>query len=108
VEGKDVVLVDDIIDTAGTITKAAGLVMSKGANSVRAFCTHPILSGKAIEKIEESAFSQVIVADTIPLKQESNKITVLSTANLLAEVIHRVQNYESISSLFNLKIESKQ
>ena len=108
VEGKDVVLVDDIIDTAGTITKAAELVMEKGANSVRAFCTHPIFSGKANERIEKSSFTQVVVADTIPLKLESSKITVLSTANLLAEVIHRVQNYESISSLFNLKIELKQ
>lgn len=102
VEGKDVVLVDDIIDTAGTITKAANLIMDKGANSVRAFCTHPIFSGKAYELISKSAFNEVIVADTIPLKQDSDKITVLSAANLLAEVIHRVQNYESISSLFDL------
>ncbi|MCF6172080.1 MAG: ribose-phosphate pyrophosphokinase [Bacteroidales bacterium] len=102
VEGKDVVLVDDIIDTAGTITKAANLIMDKGANSVRAFCTHPIFSGKAYESISKSAFNEVIVADTIPLKQDSDKITVLSTANLLAEVIRRVQNYESISSLFDL------
>jgi ribose-phosphate pyrophosphokinase len=102
VEGKDVVLVDDIIDTAGTITKAANLIMDKGANSVRAFCTHPIFSGKAYELISKSAFNEVIVADTIPLKQDSDKITVLSTANLLAEVIRRVQNFESISSLFDL------
>jgi len=102
VEGKDVVLVDDIIDTAGTITKAANLIMDKGANSVRAFCTHPIFSGKAYELISKSAFNEVIVADTIPLKQDSEKITVLSTANLLAEVIRRVQNFESISSLFDL------
>lgn len=102
VEGKDVVLVDDIIDTAGTITKAANLIMDKGANSVRAFCTHPIFSGKAYELISKSAFNEVIVTDTIPLKQDSDKITVLSTANLLAEVIRRVQNFESISSLFDL------
>ncbi|RLD41530.1 MAG: ribose-phosphate pyrophosphokinase [Bacteroidetes bacterium] len=102
VEGKDVVLVDDIIDTAGTITKAANLIMDNGATSVRAFCTHPIFSGKAYELISKSAFNEVIVADTIPLKQDSDKITVLSTANLLAEVIRRVQNFESISSLFDL------
>ncbi len=103
VEGKDVVLVDDIIDTAGTITKAANLIMDKGANSVRAFCTHAIFSGKAYERITKSAFTEIVVSDTIPLKQDSEKITVLSTADLIAEVIKRVQNYESISSLFNIK-----
>ena len=102
VEGKDVVIVDDIIDTAGTITKAASLIMDKGANSVRAFCTHPVFSGSAYERISKSAFNEVIVTDTIPLKQDVEKITVLSTANLFAEVIRRVQNYESISSLFNI------
>ena len=102
VEGKDVVLVDDIIDTAGTITKAANLIMDKGATSVRAFCTHPIFSGKAYELISKSAFTEVIVTDTVPLKQDCEKIKVLSTANLLAEVIRRVQNFESISSLFDL------
>ncbi len=102
VSGKDVVLVDDIIDTAGTISKAANLIMYKGANSVRAFCTHPIFSEKAYENIAKSSFTEVVVTDTIPLKQSSDKITVLSTANLLAEVIRRVQNYESISSLFDL------
>jgi len=102
VEGKDVVMVDDIIDTAGTITKAANLIMDKGATSVRAFCTHPIFSGKAYELISKSAFTEVIVTDTVPLKQDCEKIKVLSTANLLAEVIRRVQNFESISSLFDL------
>jgi len=102
VEGKDVVIVDDIIDTAGTITKAASLIMEKGANSVRAFCTHPVFSGSAYERISKSAFNEVIVTDTIPLKQDSEKITVLSTSDLFAEVIKRVQNYESISSLFNI------
>jgi len=100
VTGKDVVLIDDIIDTGGTITLAANLIMEKGANSVRAFCTHPILSSNAIEKIEASGFSEVIVTDTIPLKRPSPKITVLSTADLLADVINRVENYASISSLF--------
>ncbi len=102
VEGKDVVLVDDIIDTAGTITKAANLIMEKGASSVRAFCTHPIFSGSAYERISKSAFTEVVVTDTIPLKQDCDKITVLSTADLFAEVIKRVQNYESISSLFKI------
>jgi ribose-phosphate pyrophosphokinase len=100
VKGKDVVLLDDIIDTGNTITKAADLIMENGANSVRAFCTHPILSNDAIEKIERSSFTEVIVTDTIPLKRKSRKITVLTTAELLADVITRVHNYESISSLF--------
>jgi ribose-phosphate pyrophosphokinase len=103
VKGKDVVLVDDIIDTAGTITKAADVVMEEGARSVRAFCTHPILSGDAYKRIQDSPFTEVVVTDTVPIRQESDKITVLSTADLFAEVIHRVVNYESISSLFNLK-----
>ncbi|MFO7613068.1 MAG: ribose-phosphate pyrophosphokinase [Bacteroidales bacterium] len=100
VKGRDIILVDDIIDTGGSITKAAGLMMDKGANSVRAFCTHPVFSGEAYEMIENSPFAEVVVTDTIPLKQKSSKITVLSTANLFAEVIKRVENYESISSLF--------
>jgi len=101
VEGKDVVLVDDIIDTAGTITRASEVIMKEGANSVRAFCTHPVLSGEAIQKIEASPLTELVVTDTIPLKVKCDKITILSTADLFAEVIHRVQNYKSISSLFN-------
>jgi ribose-phosphate pyrophosphokinase len=100
VKGRDVVLVDDIIDTGGSITKAAELIMENGANSVRAFCTHPILSGAAYDRIDRSLFTEVVVTDTIPLKQHSDKIKVLSTADLFAEVIRRVENYESISSLF--------
>ncbi len=100
VEGKDVILVDDIIDTAGSITKAAKLIKDNGANSVRAFCTHPVFSGDAYEKIENSDFTEVVVADTIPLKKESKKIKVISTAELFATVIHRVENNKSISSLF--------
>ncbi len=107
VTGKDVVLVDDIIDTAGTITKAARVIMEKGANSVRALVTHPIFSGKAYEIIADSPFEEVIVSDTIPIKQNpGNKIKVISTANLFAEVIKRVENFESISSLFNLGDEN--
>jgi len=106
VKGKDVILLDDIIDTAGTITKAADIIMQNGANSVRAFATHPILSKDAIERIEKSSFTEVIVTDTIPLRCESPKIKVLSTADLLANVIKRVHNYESISSLF--KFDNKE
>ncbi len=103
VKGKDVVLLDDIIDTAGTITKAAQIMIENGASSVRAFCTHPILSGEAFERIDNSAFTEVIVTDTIPLRHESPKVKVLSTATLLADVIKRAHNYESISSLFKIK-----
>lgn len=100
VTGKDVILVDDIIDTGGTICKAAQLMIDNGAASVRGFCTHPLLSGNAVEKIEKSSFTEVVVTDTIPLKVESPKIKVLSTADLLADVINKVHNYESISTLF--------
>jgi len=98
VTGKDVVLVDDIIDTGGSITKAAEMMISNGARSVRAICTHPVFSGEAIKKIENSPFTEVIVTDTIPLKKTCDKITVLSAAKLFADVIKRVHNYESISS----------
>ncbi len=100
VEGKNVILIDDIIDTAGSITKAADLIMEKGASSVRAFCTHPVLSDAAYERLENSPFTEVVVTDTIPLRRECKKIKVLSTAGLFGEVIRRVENYESISSLF--------
>jgi len=100
VEGKDIVMIDDIVDTAGTLTKAADMMMERGANSVRALCTHPILSGKAYETIEKSHIKELIVTDTIPLKQQSPKIKVLSVADLFADVFHRVSKYESISSHF--------
>jgi len=100
VEGRDVVLVDDIIDTGGTITKAAELIMKNGASSVRAFATHAVLSGGAYEVIEKSVFDEVVFTDTIPVKKECEKITVLTAANLLADVIKRVHKYKSISSLF--------
>lgn len=102
VKGKNVILVDDIIDTAGTITRAAEVIMQEGAKSVRAFCTHPVFSGDAYTRIKESPFTEVMVTDTIPVKENCDKITVLSTASLFAEVIRRVQNRKSISSLFNL------
>lgn len=100
VEGKDIVLVDDICDTAGTLTKAADMMMERGANSVRAVCTHPILSGKAYENIEKSKITELIVTDTIPLRQETKKIKVVSVADLFANVLHRVHSHESISSHF--------
>ncbi|MCC6385197.1 MAG: ribose-phosphate pyrophosphokinase [Bacteroidia bacterium] len=100
VAGKDVILVDDIIDTAGTITKAAALLKKHGAASVRAFCTHPVLSGQAYERLDISPLEEVVVCDTIPLKQESAKIKVLPTASLFAKAIRRVYTYESISTLF--------
>jgi ribose-phosphate pyrophosphokinase len=100
IEGRDVVLVDDIIDTAGTITMAADMIMDRGAKSVRAFCTHPVLSGKAFERIENSRITELVVTDTIPLRQESPKIKVLSISTLFADVVSKVHNYESISSSF--------
>ncbi|MGB0402948.1 MAG: ribose-phosphate pyrophosphokinase [Salibacteraceae bacterium] len=100
VEGKDVVLVDDIIDTAGTLTKAADMMMDKGANSVRAIITHAVLSGPAYERLTESNITELIVTDTIPLKQKHPKIKVVSVANLFQDVIYNVVNKESISSHF--------
>lgn len=100
VTGKNVVLVDDMVDTAGTLTKAADLMMERGALSVRAICTHPILSGGAYEKIENSKLQELIVTDTIPLKQKSSKIRVISCAELFADVMHNVHYNKSISSKF--------
>ena len=100
VSGKNVVLVDDMVDTAGTLTKAADLMMERGALSVRAICTHPILSGNAYQRIEDSKLEELIVTDSIPLKQQSPKIRVLSCANLFAEVMLSVNANKSISSKF--------
>jgi len=102
VTDQDIVLIDDICDTAGTLAKAAGLIMERGARSVRAVCTHPVLSGKAYETIENSALSELIVTDTIPLKQKSDKIRVLSTAELFAKAISNVNEHGSISQLFRV------
>ncbi len=103
VQDRDVILIDDIIDTAGTITRAGQLLKDNGARSVRAFATHPIFSGAAMEKIDNSVFDEVVVTDTIPLKNPSKKFHVLSTAELFAEVIKKVENYESLSEFFNAK-----
>ena len=100
IEGRNIVLVDDLIDTGGTLCKAAEMMMDRGALSVRAVCTHPVLSGKAYENIEKSKLTELIVTDTIPLTQHSAKIKVLSVADLFAKVINSVHNYESISSNF--------
>jgi ribose-phosphate pyrophosphokinase len=100
VQGKNVVLVDDMVDTAGTLTKAADLMMERGAVSVRAICTHPILSGNAYERIENSKLEELIVTDSIPLRQESKKIRVLTCANLFADVMTRVNENKSIASKF--------
>jgi ribose-phosphate pyrophosphokinase len=100
VDGKNVVLVDDMVDTAGTLTKAADLMIERGALSVRAICTHPILSGNAYDNIEKSQLKELIVTDSIPLINSSSKIKVLSCADLFADVMKKVHNNESISSNF--------
>ena len=100
VEDKDIVLVDDLIDTGGTLAKASIVLKEEGARSVRAIATHPILSGNAFENIENSALEELVVTDTIPLYRESEKIKVLSVANLFAKGIRKTHTNESISSLF--------
>jgi ribose-phosphate pyrophosphokinase len=100
VDGADVILVDDLIDTAGTLSRAADIIMTKGARSVRALSTHPILSGKAYENIESSALKEVLVCDTIPLKKASKKIKVLPTANLFSRAIRNTHEHRSITALF--------
>lgn len=100
VEGKNVILLDDMIDTAGTITKAAGIIMERGAKSVRAIATHPVLSGPAYERIQNSELTELITTDTIPTKEGYDKIKVLSVADLFANVIRNVYSYRSISSNF--------
>lgn len=100
VSGRNVILVDDMIDTGGTLAKAADMMIERGALSVRAICTHAILSGGAYEKIEQSSIKELIVSDSIPLKRQSEKIKVLSCAPLFAEVMHNVQANESISQTF--------
>jgi ribose-phosphate pyrophosphokinase len=100
VKDRHVIIVDDMIDTGGTLTKAADLMMDEGALSVRAICTHPILSGQAYEHLETSKLLELIVSDTIPLKRESSKIKVVSCAPLFADVMHKVQDNTSISGQF--------
>ena len=100
VKGKNVVLVDDMVDTAGSLTKAADLMIARGALSVRAICTHPIMSGSAFERLENSKLQELIVTDSIPIGQESPKLKVLTCATLFADVMKSVHENESISSKF--------
>jgi len=100
VKGKNVILVDDMVDTAGTLTKAADLMIKRGAISVRAICTHALLSGNAYEKIEASKLEELIVTDSIPARISHPKVKVLSCAPLFADVMHNVHSNKSISSKF--------
>lgn len=100
VKDKDVILIDDLVDTAGTMTMAADKLMEEGAKSVKALCTHPVLSGNAIDKIEKSSLSELIVSDTIPLKVHSDKIRIVSCSKLFANAISYVYENKSIQTLF--------
>jgi ribose-phosphate pyrophosphokinase len=102
VEGKDIVLIDDMIDTAGTMVQGAKALKDLGANSVMACCTHPVLSGPALERIQNGALDELVVANTIPMTKSCKKIKMLSTAVMLGEVIRRVHNNESVNSLFEM------
>jgi ribose-phosphate pyrophosphokinase len=100
VANRDVVIIDDICDTGGTLAKSAGLLKEKGARSVRAFCTHPVLSGNAYQNIENSVLEELVVCDTIPLRSSSSKIKVLTTSELFAIAIRNALENKSINSLF--------
>lgn len=100
VEYKDIIFIDDMVDTAGTMVKAASALKKLGANSVMACCTHPVLSGPAYERIENGELDELVVTNTIPMDQKCSKIKMLSTASMLGEVIRRVHNNESVNSLF--------
>ncbi len=100
VQGRDVIILDDMVDTAGTLTKAADVLKSKGATSVMACCTHGVLSGPAFQRITDSALDELIITDTIPLTQEHDKITVLTAAKITAKTIKRIYTNESIQSIF--------
>ena len=100
VNGKDVILIDDMVDTAGTLVKAAKAFKERGANSVLAFCTHPVLSGKARQNLASGAIDELVVTDTIPLNEPCEHVQVISVASLFAEVIRRVYHGESVNGLF--------
>jgi len=100
VAGKDIILIDDICDTGSTLAKAAALLREKGAKTIRAFCTHPVLSGNAYENIENSVLEEMVVCDTIPMKKESSKIRAVSVADLFAIAIRNAYENKSITSLF--------
>jgi ribose-phosphate pyrophosphokinase len=100
VEGRDVILVDDMVDTAGTLVKAAEVLKARGATSVMACCTHGVLSGPAYDRLENGTLDELIITDTIPLKQKCSKITVLSASKIIAETIRRISNNESVNDIF--------
>ncbi|SFV57775.1 Ribose-phosphate pyrophosphokinase [hydrothermal vent metagenome] len=102
VKDKDIILIDDMIDTAGTMVQGAKALKDAGANSVMACCTHPVLSGPAIDRIQNGALDELVVANTIPMEKSYKKIKMLSTATMLGEVIRRVSNNESVNSLFEM------
>lgn len=103
VKDKNVIIVDDLVDTGGTLTKAADIMLNEGAKSVRAFCTHAVLSGKAHETIANSKLTELVVCDTIPMREQNEKIRVLTCSHLFAEAIRNVYEYGSISSLFKME-----
>jgi len=100
VKDKNIIILDDMVDTAGTVTKASDMMMEKGAKSIRVIATHPVLSGPAYERIKKSSITELIVSDSIPVKSDCKKITVISVADIFADTIKKVYNYESISSTF--------
>ncbi|MBT3280000.1 MAG: ribose-phosphate pyrophosphokinase [Campylobacteraceae bacterium] len=100
VQGRDVIILDDMVDTAGTLTKAADVLKAKGATSVMACCTHGVLSGPAYQRITDSALDELVITDTIPLKAEHDKITVLTASEITAKTISRIYTNESIQSIF--------
>lgn len=101
VKGKDVILVDDMVDTAGTLVKAAEALKQKGATSVMACCTHGVLSGPAYERLENGVLDELVISDTIPTKKDVKKITVLTASSMIGEAIRRIYNNESVNSIFN-------
>ena len=101
VKGKDVILVDDMVDTAGTLVKAAEVLKEKGANSVMACCTHGVLSGPAYERVANGVLDELVISDTIPTKKNAKKITVLTASSIIGEAIRRIHNNESVNSIFN-------
>lgn len=103
VKDKNVILVDDIVDTAGTITKAADLLLSQGAKSVRALCSHPVMSNPATQRVNESGLTEIIFTNSIPYEHEDTKATVLPVAKLFADTIRRIHNNQSISSQYLFK-----
>jgi len=100
VEGKDVILVDDMVDTAGTLVKAAEVLKKKGATSVMACCTHGVLSGPAFDRLNEGTLDELIISDTIPMHGKSDKITILTGSKIIGETIRRITNNESVNSIF--------